>query len=79
MSKKKSKSYVDAHDEVMELDEEWFRTATLFGKTPTRESISLRVKPDILEWYRSFGRGYQSRMQKVLEAYAHAHGSKKKA
>lgn len=79
MSKKKAKSYVNARDEVMELDEEWFRTATVFGRELARESISLRVKPDILEWYRSFGRGYQSRMQKVLEAYANAHGSKKKA
>ena len=78
MSKKKPKSYVDDQDEVMELDEEWFRTATVFGEKAPRKSISLRVNPTTLEWYRSFGRGYQSRMQEVLEAYANAHTPKKK-
>lgn len=34
-----------------------------------KEPISLRVDTDILEWYRSQGPRYQSRMNAVLRAY----------
>lgn len=34
-----------------------------------KKLVSLRIDPDVLEWYRSQGRGYQSRMNAVLRAY----------
>jgi uncharacterized protein (DUF4415 family) len=35
---------------------------------PPKASISLRVDADVLEWFRSSGAGYQSRMNAVLRA-----------
>lgn len=69
----KPRSYVDDNDEVMELDAEWFRTATFVNPKQVRKSISLRIDPNLLDWFRSFGPGYQSRMHAVLAAYAQAH------
>ena len=37
-----------------------------------KKAISLRVDPDVLGYFRSFGRGYQTRMNAVLRAYMEA-------
>jgi uncharacterized protein (DUF4415 family) len=55
-------------DTAPEIDESWLATARLV--TPGRkEPISLRVDPDVLEWFRSQGKGYQTRMTAVLRQY----------
>lgn len=38
-----------------------------------KESIHLRLDPDVLAWYRRQGRGYLTRMNAVLRAYMDAH------
>jgi len=38
----------------------------------TKKSISLRVDPDVLAFFKSFGKGYQTRMHAVLRAYMKA-------
>ena len=38
-----------------------------------KESIHLRVDPDVLAWFRKQGRGYLTRMNAVLRAYMEAH------
>jgi uncharacterized protein (DUF4415 family) len=35
-------------------------------------SISLRVDPDVLSFFKSYGKGYQTRMNAVLRAYMNA-------
>ena len=35
----------------------------------TKQLISLRVDPDVLEFFRSRGKGYQTKMNAVLRAY----------
>ena len=43
-----------------------------------KQSISLRVDPDILSYFKSFGKGYQTRMNAVLRAYMNAQQTDKK-
>ncbi len=38
----------------------------------TKTAISLRVDPDVLDFFKSAGRGYQTRMNAVLRAYMDA-------
>jgi uncharacterized protein (DUF4415 family) len=38
-----------------------------------KRSISLRVDPDILDWFKKQGPGYQTRINAVLKAYVRAH------
>ena len=38
----------------------------------SKRAISLRVDDDVLEWFKSHGRGYQARMNAVLRAYMEA-------
>jgi uncharacterized protein (DUF4415 family) len=38
-----------------------------------KESVHLRLDPDLLAWYRLQGRGHLTRMNAVLRAYMDAH------
>ena len=38
----------------------------------TKKAISLRVDPDVLSYFKSFGKGYQTRINAVLRAYMEA-------
>ncbi len=39
----------------------------------TKENIHIRVDPDVLDFFRREGRGYQSRINAVLRAYVARH------
>ena len=43
-----------------------------------KEAISLRVDPDVLSFFKSYGKGYQTRMNAVLRAYMNAQDIEKK-
>jgi uncharacterized protein (DUF4415 family) len=54
------------------LDKNWFKQATVV--LPERKvPISLRMDREVVEWFKSRGRRYQSRMNAVLKAYVQAH------
>ena len=58
------------------LDADWFRNAELVipaAKIPT----SMRVDGDVMDWFKAQGRGWQTRMNAVLRAYAKAQGGVK--
>lgn len=38
-----------------------------------KDSIHLRVDPDVLSWFKQQGKGYLTRMNAVLRAYYEAH------
>jgi uncharacterized protein (DUF4415 family) len=42
------------------------------GPVPPKTSISLRVDVEVLDWFKSQGRGYQTRMNAVLRAFRDA-------
>ncbi len=63
-------------DSAPPLDADWFRKAELVipaAKTAT----SIRVDSDVMGWFKTQGRGWQTRMNAVLRAYAKAHGGVK--
>jgi len=39
---------------------------------PPKESIALRIDADVVEWFKSQGPGYQTRMNAVLRAFKEA-------
>jgi uncharacterized protein (DUF4415 family) len=54
------------------VDEEWFAKATLV-MPEKKVPISLRLDREVVDWFKSNGSRYQSRMNAVLKAYAKAH------
>jgi uncharacterized protein (DUF4415 family) len=60
---------IDTSD-IPELDEDFFRRAEL--RVPPKCSVTLRVDTDVLEWFKSQGQGYQTRINKLLRGYMEA-------
>jgi uncharacterized protein (DUF4415 family) len=54
--------------DAQSTDETFWANAEVVMPQPKR-AISLRVDSDVLEWFKSHGRGYQTRMNAVLRAY----------
>jgi uncharacterized protein (DUF4415 family) len=81
-SKKKSKTDWDKlnamsdseinYSDISELDEYFFKNGKL-KKPKTKPHISIRLDPDVLEWFKSYGSGYQTRINAVLRMYMKAH------
>ena len=70
--------------EEIELDDSFWDNARwqapLFppqAPTPGKVSIHLRVDEDVLEWFRSEGKGHLTRMNAVLRAYFESRRNKK--
>ena len=53
-------------------DEAFWKNAQVVMPQPKR-AISMRVDGDVLAWFKSQGRGYQTRINAVLRAYMEAH------
>ena len=45
-------------------------TRAVRGLPPPKQAIKLRIDADVLAWFRATGKGYQTRMNNVLRAYA---------
>ena len=59
---------IDTSD-IPELDDGFWSKAELVEREGT-EQVTLRIKKSVLQFYRSSGKGYQTRMNAVLESYA---------
>jgi uncharacterized protein (DUF4415 family) len=57
---------IDTSD-MPELDEAFFRNAQLVS--PTKQPVTLRLDADVLDWFKSEGKGYQTRINKLLRSY----------
>lgn len=55
--------------EIPELDDTFWANARIVEPEGT-EQITLRVKKSVLKAFRDTGKGYQTRMNAVLETYA---------
>ena len=57
--------------DIPELDETFWQRAELIEPDLT-EQITLRVKCSMLAYFKAPGKGYQTRINKVLESYVRA-------
>ena len=55
---------------------EMFRSAKLVLPKP-KQSVSIRLDSDLLDWLKRQGRGYQTRINAILRVYAEEHGLKR--
>jgi uncharacterized protein (DUF4415 family) len=61
---------IDTSD-IPPLDEEFFANAQI--RMPARKvPITIRLDPDVLSWFRSLGKGYQTYINNVLRTYMEA-------
>ncbi len=58
------------HEDEQEFEVDWSK-ARLVEPEP-KKLISLRIDPDIVDFFKQQGKGYQTRMNAVLRAYMEA-------
>jgi uncharacterized protein (DUF4415 family) len=66
---------IDTSD-IAALDVDFFRNAQVVVP-PEKKHVSIRLDADVLEWMKSQGKGYQTRINAVLRAYYEAHRDRK--
>ena len=61
-------SKIDTSDIPVLTDAEWAKTKRERGHLyrPIKQIVTARLDRDVLEWLKSHGRGYQSRMNAIL-------------
>jgi uncharacterized protein (DUF4415 family) len=59
---------IDTSDIPVMTDAEWAKTQRVRGHLyrPVKQIVTARLDGDVLEWLKSHGRGYQSRMNAIL-------------
>ena len=59
---------IDTSDIPVLTEAEWAKTKRASGHLyrPVKRIVTARLDGDILEWLKSYGRGYQSRMNAIL-------------
>ena len=74
--RKRSDSAIVRDRDAPEWTPEMFAKAVArksLAPVPRKSLLSLRVDSDVIEWFRSQGAGYQSRMNALLRAFMEAH------
>jgi uncharacterized protein (DUF4415 family) len=64
----KDKDIVIDDDAPEPTAEQWAK-AIVTDRRPPKKNITLRIDPDVIDWFKSKGKGYQTRMNAVLRAY----------
>jgi len=57
--------------DIPELDESFFKSTTL-QMPKNKESVSIRLDADVLNWFKQQGRGYQTKINSILRMYMKA-------
>lgn len=60
------------YSDIPQLEKDFFKKAVLWPGT--KQQITLRLDPDIIEFFKKKGRGYQTTINAVLRKYVEAHG-----
>jgi uncharacterized protein (DUF4415 family) len=62
---------VESDADTFMPDADWMANAQLV-RPRTKKIVTLRLDPEILEWFMRSGRGYQTRINAVLKAFVDA-------
>ena len=55
--------------DTFEPEPEWFKNARILRPALPKERVTVRLDADMLDWFRTQGKGYQTRINAVLRAY----------
>ncbi|RKX95475.1 MAG: 3-oxoacyl-ACP synthase [Spirochaetes bacterium] len=64
------------YSDIPELDEEFWKNAVIEYPKKKRP-VTIRLDVDILEWFKSMGKGYQTKINAILRSYYEAHKKRK--
>ena len=70
-----SEEAIDTSEHPEWSDEEFAAAIARRGlePTPPKKQVTLRLDADVLEWFKSQGKGYQTRINALLRSYMEVH------
>jgi uncharacterized protein (DUF4415 family) len=54
------------YSDIPEFDDDFFKNAKVVDWPPTKAQLTIRLDADVLAWLKSNGRGYQTRINRIL-------------
>ena len=60
------------YSDIPPVDDSFFTRATINIPKP-KKSITLRIDPEVLEWFQKQGKGYQTKINAILKSYFKVH------
>lgn len=57
---------IDTSD-IAELGDDFFQRAEV--RAPAKQTVTIRLDSDVLEWFKEQGQGYQTRINQLLRVY----------
>ena len=60
------------YSDIPELDENFWENAVI-EYPEKKKPVTLRIDADVLSWFKSLGKGYQTRINSVLRSFYNAH------
>ena len=59
------------YSDIPDLGEEFWKSAVV--RLPkTKQMVSIRIDEDVLAWFKSQGKGYQTKINEILKTYMRA-------
>ena len=55
------------YSDIPPLGDEFFKKATA-ARPPAKQQLTIRLDADVLNWLKGHGRGYQTRINRILRA-----------
>jgi uncharacterized protein (DUF4415 family) len=75
----RGETLTDPNAPVYELDEEFWAKAKLVYPDAAKSSVRLEVDRDVLEWFKSQGKGHLTRMNAALRAHMESEKKRRRA
>ena len=56
------------YSDIPPLGDDFFRKAKVVAWPPVKQQLTIRLDADVLDWLKANGRGYQTRINRILRA-----------
>jgi uncharacterized protein (DUF4415 family) len=63
------------YSDIPELDDSFWNDAKI-EYPESKKPVTLRIDRDVLDWFKSTGKGYQTRINAILRSYVEAHNKR---
>jgi uncharacterized protein (DUF4415 family) len=64
------------YSDIPALDKSFFKRATE-AWPPAKQQLTIRLDADVLTWLKAYGRGYQTRINRILRAAMESQGPRR--
>ncbi len=73
MTEDELEAAIAADPDWAELPRDWYKDARPRPAGRERRQVTLRLDPEVLDWFKAQGRNYQARINAALRAFVEAH------